>query len=73
MSFHTVYVLEMEHQVIQEGEVVDANVSFIKILGPANTKDAIEFFKITKNTSYKNIYGVENKVKLVGVYRGLEL
>ena len=73
MSFHTVYVLEMEHQVLQDCQVVDANVSFIKILGPANTKDAIDFFKITKNTSYKNIHGVENKVKLVGVYRGLAL
>ena len=73
MSFHTVYVLEMEHQVIQDGKVVDANVSFVKILGPANEKDAIEFFKITKNTSYKNIHGVENKVKLVGVYRRIQL
>lgn len=73
MNYHTVYVLEMEHQVIQNGNVVDANVSFIKCLGPSNEKEATYLFKSTKNTSYTNIYGVENKVKLVGVYRRLEL
>lgn len=71
MSFHTVYVLEMEHQVIQNGNVVDANVSFIKCLGPSNVKEAVDLFRSTKNTSYTNIHGVENRVRLVGVYRGI--
>lgn len=69
MSFHTIYVLEMEHEVKQNGKVVDASVSFIKVLGPANEKTAIDFFEATKNTSYINQYGVENTVKVVGVYR----
>lgn len=69
MSFHTIYVLEIEHEVKQEGRTVDANVSFVKVLGPANEKTAIDFFESTKNTSYINQYGVENIVKVVGVYR----
>lgn len=69
MKFHTEYVLEMEHQVKQGGFVVDANISYVKVLGPANEKTAIDFFEKTKNVSYTNINGVENSVKLRGVYR----
>lgn len=69
MSFHTEYVLEMEHQLKQGNRIVDASISYVKVLGPANEKTAIDFFEKTKNCSYINMNGVENIVKLRGVYR----
>ena len=69
MSFYTEYVLEMEHQVKQGNIIVDANISYVKVLGPSNEQTAIDFFEKTKNVSYININGVENSVKVRGVYR----
>ena len=69
MPFHTEYVLEMEYQVKQGNRVVDASISYVKVLGPANEKTAIDFFEKTKNAAYTNINGVENSVTVRGVYR----
>jgi hypothetical protein len=69
MRFHTEYVIAMEHQVKQDGKIVDCNLSYIVALGPANEKTAIDFFEKTKNNSYTNIYGVENSATVRAVYR----
>ena len=59
----------MEHQVLQDGKVVDATISYIKCLGPAHEKTALDFFRKTKNISYKNIHGVVNSAIVRNIYR----
>lgn len=69
--FNTEYIVATEHQVIQDGRVVDATLSYNTKLGPENELDAIEFFgsPLIKQVQYTNIYGVTNKSIVRAVYK----
>ena len=69
MDFNTEYILVMEHQLIQDGLVVDANISMVHDFGPSDEKEAFGYFKSTKNTDYTNIHNVQNKLVVREIYR----
>lgn len=62
------YIVEVEHQVSQNGITVDANVSYVRRVGP-DCREALEYFHKEIDNSYTNIHGVTNTVVVRNVYR----
>lgn len=64
-----VYVLSVEHLVLQNGDLVDASFSYNMALGPKDESEALEYFRKTRFSDSTNIYGVTNRSKVIAVYK----
>lgn len=67
--YNNEYLVEIEHEVIENNMIVEASISYYNQLGPENESEAVKFFKKRGNGEIPNLYGAIYRSTVRAVYK----